>query len=47
MEFQRKSRDERVPTTPTIHNFVNKRRSTGHLIGKEQKHKRRELTEES
>jgi transposase len=43
---RRKFRDERLPSTQTIHNLVNKLRTAGLLIGKEQKHKRRVLTEE-
>jgi transposase len=43
---RRKFRDERVPSRLTIHNLVNKIRSTGLLINKKQKHERRELIEE-
>jgi hypothetical protein len=43
---RRKFRDERVPSTHTIHNLVNKLRTTGFLIDKKQKHNRRVLTEE-
>jgi hypothetical protein len=45
-EFRRKFRDEWVPSRQTIHNLVNKLRSTGFLIDKKQKYKRRVLTEE-
>jgi transposase len=45
-KFRRKFRGERVPSRQTIHNLVNKLRSTGLLIDKKQKHKRRVLTEE-
>jgi gamma-glutamylcysteine synthetase len=45
-KFRRKFGDERVPCKQTIHNLVNKLRSTGLLIDKKQKHKRRVLTEE-
>jgi hypothetical protein len=44
-KFRRKFRDERVPSGQTIHNLVNKLRTTGLLIDKKQKHKRRERTE--
>jgi hypothetical protein len=37
---------KRVPSTQTIHNFVNKLRSTGLLIDKKQKRKRQVLTVE-
>jgi transposase len=43
--FRRKFRDERVPSRQTIHNLVNKLRSTGLLIDKNQKHECRVLTE--
>jgi transposase len=43
---RRKFRDERVPSRQTIHNLVNKLRTTGLLTDKETKHKRRVLTEE-
>jgi transposase len=43
---RRKFRDERVPSRQIIHNLVNKLRTTGLLVDKEQKHKRRVLTEE-
>jgi transposase len=46
LKFRRKFRDERVPSRQTIHNLVNKIRTSGHVIDKKQKHKRRELTEE-
>jgi hypothetical protein len=39
-------RDERVPSRQTIHNLVNKLRTTGLLIDKKQKHKRRLPTED-
>jgi hypothetical protein len=42
---RRKFHDERVPSRQTIHNLVNKLRTTGLLIDKKQKHKRRVLTE--
>jgi transposase len=45
-KFRRKFRDERVPSRQTIHNLVNKLRSTGLWRDKEQKHKRRVRTEE-
>jgi transposase len=45
-KFRRKFRGETVPSRQTIHNLVNKLRSTGLLIDKKQKHKRRVLTEE-
>jgi transposase len=45
-KFRRKFRDERVPSRQTIHNLVNKLRTTGLLIDKKQKHKRRVLSEE-
>jgi hypothetical protein len=41
-----KFRDERVPSRQTIHNFVNKLRTTSLLIDKKQKHRRRVLIEE-
>jgi hypothetical protein len=44
-KFQRKFRDERVFSTHTIHNLVNKLRSTGLLIDNKQKYKRRVPTE--
>jgi hypothetical protein len=34
----RKFRDERVPSRQTIHNLVNKLRTSGHVIDKKQKH---------
>jgi hypothetical protein len=37
-KFRHKFRDERVPSRQTIHNFVNKLRTTELLIGKKQKH---------
>jgi transposase len=43
---RRKVRDERVPSRRTIHNLVNKLRTTGLVIDKKQKHKRRVRTEE-
>jgi hypothetical protein len=45
-KFRRKFRDERVPSRQTFHNLVNKLRTTGLVIDKKQKHKRRVLTEE-
>jgi transposase len=45
-KFQRRFRDERVPSRQTIYNLVNKLRTTGLLIDKKQKHKRRVLTVE-
>jgi hypothetical protein len=44
--FQRKFRDERVPSRQNIHNLLNKLRSVGLLIDKKQKHKYQVLTEE-
>jgi hypothetical protein len=44
-KFRRKFRDERLPSRQIIHNLVNKLRTTGFLIDKKQKHKRRMLTE--
>jgi hypothetical protein len=38
-KFQHKFHDERVPSRQTIHNFVNKFRTTGPLIDVKQKHK--------
>jgi hypothetical protein len=43
---RRKFRDERVPNRQTIHNLVNMLITTGLLLDKKQKHKRRVLTEE-
>jgi hypothetical protein len=43
--FRPKFYDERVPGRKTIRTLVNKLRKTGLLIDKEQKHKRRVLTE--
>jgi transposase len=45
-KFQSKFRDERVPSRQTIHNLVNKLRTTGLLRDKIQKHNRRVFTEE-
>jgi transposase len=45
-KFVHKFCDERVPSRKTIHNLVNKLRTTGLLIVKKQNHKRRLLTEE-
>jgi hypothetical protein len=45
-KFRRKFRDERVPSGQTIHNLVNKLRTTGLLIDQETKHTRRVFTEE-
>jgi biotin operon repressor len=42
---RRKFRYQRVPSRQAIENLVNKLRTTGFLIGKKQKHKRRVLTE--
>jgi transcriptional regulator of NAD metabolism len=42
---RRKFSDERVPSREAIHNLVNKLRTTGPLIDKKTKHKRRVLTE--
>jgi hypothetical protein len=44
-KFLRKFLDERVPSRQTIHNLVNKLKTTGHLIDKTLKHKLRMLTE--
>jgi transposase len=41
-----KFHDERVPSRQTIHNLVNKHRSTGLLIDNKQEHKSQVLTEE-
>jgi hypothetical protein len=43
---RRKFRDERDPSRQTIHNLLSKLRTTGLLIEKKTKHKRRVLTEE-
>jgi transposase len=43
---RRKFRDEKFPRTQTIHHLVNKLRSTGLLIDKNEKHKSKVLTEE-
>jgi hypothetical protein len=45
--FRRKFRNERPPSRQTVHNLMNKLRSTGLLIDKKQKHKRRVLTVET
>jgi transposase len=45
-KFRRKFRDERDPSRQTIHNLVNKLRSTELLLDKKQKHERQLLTEE-
>jgi hypothetical protein len=45
-KFWRKFHDERVPSRRTVHNLVNKLRTTGLLIDKKQKHKRQVLTVE-
>jgi hypothetical protein len=45
-KFRRKFRGERVPGRQIIHSLVNKHRTTGFLIDKKTKHKRRALTEE-
>jgi transposase len=44
-KFRRKFHDERVFSKQTIHNLLNKLRTTGLLIYKKQKHERRVLTE--
>jgi hypothetical protein len=44
-KFRRKFRNESVPSRQTIHHLVNKLRTTGLLIDKKTKHKRRVLTE--
>jgi RNA polymerase-binding transcription factor DksA len=44
-KFRPKFRDERVSSRQTIHNLVNKLRSTGLLIDKKTEHKRRVLAE--
>jgi hypothetical protein len=43
-KFRRNFRYERVPSRQTIHNLVNKLRTTGLFIDRKQKHKRRVLT---
>jgi hypothetical protein len=43
--FEREFLDERVPSSQTIRNLVNKLRTVGLLIGKKWKHKCRVLTE--
>jgi hypothetical protein len=45
-KFWRKLCGERVPSRQTIHNLVNKLRTTGFLIDKKTKHKCRVFTEE-
>jgi transposase len=45
-KFRHKFCDERVPSRQTIHNLVNKLGTTGLLMDKKAKHKRRVLTEE-
>jgi hypothetical protein len=45
-KFRHKFHDERVPSTQTIHNLVNKLRSMVLLIDKKQKHKGQVLTVE-
>jgi transposase len=45
-KFRRKFHDERAPSRQTIHNLVNKLRTTGLLLDKRTKHKRRVLSEE-
>jgi transposase len=45
-KFRRKFRDERVLRRQTVHNLVNKRRTTGLVMDNKQKHKRQLLTEE-
>jgi hypothetical protein len=44
-KFRCKFHDERVPSRPTIHSLVNKRRTMGLFIDKKQKHKRQVHTE--
>jgi biotin operon repressor len=44
-KFRRKFRDERLSSRKTIHNLVNKLRTTGLLIDKKTKHERWVLTE--
>jgi hypothetical protein len=44
-KFRRKFHDEIIPSRQTIHNLMNKLGTTGPLIGKEQKQKRRVLAE--
>jgi hypothetical protein len=46
MDLLEKNHDERVPSRQTSRSLVNKLRTTGLLIDKKQKHKRRMLTEE-
>jgi hypothetical protein len=45
-KFLLKFRDERIPSRQAIHNLVNELRTTGLLIEKKTKHKRRVHTEE-
>jgi hypothetical protein len=45
-KFQHKFCDERVPSRQTVHNLVNKLRTTGLLIDKKQKYKCRVHTKE-
>jgi hypothetical protein len=45
-KFRRKFRDEILPNRQIIHYMVDKLRTTGLLIDKKQKHKRRVLTAE-
>jgi hypothetical protein len=45
-KFRRIFRVERASSRQTIHNLVNKLRTTGLLINKKRKHKRRLLAEE-
>jgi hypothetical protein len=45
-KFRREFHDEKVPSRQTIHNLVNKLRTTGLLIDKKQKYKRQVRTEE-
>jgi hypothetical protein len=45
-KFRRKFRDESVPNRQTLHGLLNKLKTTGLLIDKKPKHKRRVLIEE-
>jgi hypothetical protein len=45
-KFRRKFHDESVPSRQTIHNLMNKLKTTGLIIDKKQKNKRRVITEE-
>jgi transposase len=46
-KLRRKFCNERIPSRQTIHNLVNKLKSTGFLTDKKQKHMRRVLTKEN